>query len=296
MGALDGSGAPPNSLEAMRASLDANADYVEIDVNALAADDFLTMHGPDMTDETISTGVPSDYTVAQAQNVVFKPHNGASNVRVPLLSEVVQLFSEHPARSQLQIDFKNVMPMRDDEILRRLIRLIEPLGSRVIVSTGSDWHLRSLRKLAPNLRLGFDIHFYIDWRKDDYVPDPDPMQNPPPYRKGAYGYWDDHMLAQAPLVTTKAYLDDRMEALAVMVPGIEVAYLDYHFILQALADGSNVVEILHQANVRCDAWTLDIRSDAQKEAAHQLKHIGVDQFTSNTPLALRETLGLSAKA
>ncbi len=295
MGALDGSGAPPNSLEAIRASLDANADFVEIDVNALAHDDFLTMHGPDMTDETTSTGVPSDYTVEQARSVMFKPHNGTS-ARVPLFSEVVQLFSEHPAKSQLQIDFKNVMPMRDDEILRRLLRLIEPLGSRVIVSTGSDWHLRSLRKLAPSLRLGFDIHFYIDWRSDDYVPNPDPMQNPPPHRKGAYGYWDDHVLALAPLVTPKAYLDDRMEALAVMVPGIEVAYLDYHFILQALADGSNVVEILHQANVRCDAWTLDIRSEAQKAAAYTLKQIGVDQFTSNTPLALRETLGLPAKA
>ena len=287
MGALDKSGYPPNSLEAIGASLKADADFIEIDANALAVTDYIVMHGPDMSDETASTGVPSEYTVERAKSVVFK----GTTVRVPVLSEVVQLFREHPGKTQLQIDYKNVLPFNDREPLNRLIQIIEPLGKRVIVSTGADWQLRALRKLAPALRLGFDIHFYIDWRRADYVPNADPMQNSPPYRQGAYpGYWDDHILAGAPLWSLKNYLDDRMEALAVQVPGAEIAYLDYHFILQALKDGSNPVAILHEAGVRCDAWTFDIKSPDSVALLKTLKEAGVDQFTSNTPLALRQAL------
>ncbi len=289
MGALDNSGALPNSLEAIRASLDAGADYIEIDANALAEADFLVMHGPDMTDETTSTGVPADYTVERAREVAFKPLNGKI-ARVPLLGEVVALFGDYPTQTQLQIDFKNVLPMQDDEPLHRLVRLTEPLGNRVIVSTGADWQLRGLRRVAPDLQLGFDIQFYIDWRSPDYVPNPDPTRNPPPFRKGVYGYWDDHFLAGFPLWSVDRYLDDRLEAIAAQVPGVEIAYLSYRFILQALSDGSNPVDALHRAGVRCDAWTLDIKSQESIDALRRLLDAGVDQFTSNTPLALRRAL------
>ncbi len=48
MGALDGQPAPPNSLEAVAASLAAGAAVIEVDINALAGGDYLLVHDLDL--------------------------------------------------------------------------------------------------------------------------------------------------------------------------------------------------------------------------------------------------------
>ena len=44
MAALDGSPYPQNSLEAIQACLETGAAFIEIDVTALASDDYLLVH------------------------------------------------------------------------------------------------------------------------------------------------------------------------------------------------------------------------------------------------------------
>ena len=150
MAALDGSPYPQNSLEAIRACLEVGAAFIEIDVTALASDDYLLVHDSVLEQETNGVGEVGATTPEAARQLFIKTRSGiVTSYPPPLLSEVVALFGQYPGKTRLQIDFKNVFPMADDEPLRRFIHLIEPLGSRVLVSTGADWHLRWMHKHAP---------------------------------------------------------------------------------------------------------------------------------------------------
>ncbi|HEX2620028.1 MAG TPA: hypothetical protein VHL11_07770, partial [Phototrophicaceae bacterium] len=188
--------------------------------------------------------------------------------------------------TRLQIDFKNVLPMTDDELLRRLVKLIQPLGDRVIVSSGADWQLRRFRKLAPWLDLGFDIGFYLDWSASGEGRD----LRQPPFRIGAYGYFDDHLLATQSIWSKAEYLAERFEMLTSAVPAISTFYVDHRLLIQALEDGFNAAEALHAVGIKLDAWTLDTTSDEAVNNALKLLAAGIDQFTTNTPTALYDLL------
>jgi glycerophosphoryl diester phosphodiesterase len=269
---------PPNSFEAIRACLDQQVAFIEIDITALKADDYLLVHDPVLEHETNGSGQVGETTVESARLLKYQ----ATNYSVTLLSDVVRAFLDQGGQTRLQLDFKNVLPMTEDEPLRRLVRLIEPLGERAIVSTGADWHLRRLRKLAPWLDLGFDVHFYIDWRSAEEAIDP----RIPPFHLGAYGYWDDHILARQRYWPTAGYLAERCNNLVDTVPSISTFYIDHKLIAPSLDNGFNWAEALHARGVKLDAWTLDIGNPQAEINARRLHAAGVDQFTTNTPAAL----------
>jgi glycerophosphoryl diester phosphodiesterase len=280
--ALDGQ-YPPNSLESIRACLEAGAAFIEIDIMALADSDYLLVHDETLEAETTGAGPVGQCSLADSGNLFIKNADGsASTCQVPRLSEVVQLLLDYPNSSRLQLDYKNVIPFRDPEPLHRLVHLIEPLQDRVIVSTNADWQLRRLRRLAEWLELGFDIHFYIDWREPGEAVDP----HVPPYRQGAYGYWDDHPLALQRFWTTAEYLAERCDTLRTLLPGVTTFYVDHRLLVQSLDDGFNWAEALHSADIKLDAWTLDADNSTAVANARRLLSAGVDQFTTNTPLEL----------
>lgn len=286
MAALDNQAAPPNSLEAIRACLEADAVFIEIDVTALARDDYLLVHDAQLESETSGQGMVGDTTPAQARELFFRRHGSVTSYHVPLLSEVVQLFQELGKPTRLQLDFKNVYPMPTDEPLHRLVKLIEPLGDRVLVSSGADWQLRKLRHIAPQLLLGFDIMLYLDWEPLDHTRDPRSY----PKRRGAYGYYDDHVLALAKLWTIPEYLNDRCESLIGAVPDVSVFYIEHNFLAQSLADGFNWAAVLHAHGIKLDAWTMDSTNPTAVENVKKLYAAGVDLFTTNTPRAIAEIL------
>lgn len=280
--ALDNSPYPPNSLEAIRACLEADAAFIEIDIVALAADDYILLHDQTFDAETNSTGFVNQRLPKDTQDLRIRHEDQLTAYRPPLLSEVVELFLSHGGSSRLQLDYKDVYPRNDkDEALLRLIRLIEPLGDRVLVSSGADWHLRRLHKLADWVDLGFDIGYYLDYRprgSDERMP---------PYRLGSYGYHDDHLLAAQPSKLSSAdYLAYRCEDLLTSVPTASIWYVHHVLLTQMLADGFNLAPLLREHGVRLDAWTMDITNPVAATTAPALRDAGVDQFTSNTPDAL----------
>ncbi len=285
MGAMDGWPYPANSLEAIRACLEAGAKFIEVDITALADEDYLLVHDSVLEHETDGEGEVSQCTAERARtlNIRFQPY------RVALLSDVVNLLLDFGGQARLQLDFKSVLPFREDEPIRRLLRLIRPLGERVIVSTGADWHLRAMRRLAPWLDLGFDIGYYLDYRPSDTHIDP----RVPPRTRGAYGYHDEHPLAWQALMHKADYLADRCMALTGHVPGCSIFYLNYRLIVQSLNDGFNWAEALHEHGIRLDAWTMDVGNPEAESNVSRLAAAGVDQFTTNTPKALARLLGVS---
>jgi glycerophosphoryl diester phosphodiesterase len=286
MAAMDGWPHPPNALESVRACLEAGAAFIEIDVTPLREDDYLLVHDDVLEHETTGSGPVSAAAPGDIAGLHIRYGDAVMSHRPALLSEVVALLLSHGGKARLQIDYKSVLPMADDEPLRRLIRLIEPLGGRVLVSTGADWHLRRLRALAGWLDLGFDIGFYLDYR-----PQPaDPRL--PPFRAGAYGYHDDHILAAQRLLPTPAYLAERCDILRLATPGMSTWYVHHLLISRMLDDGFNLADWLHAHDIRLDAWTLDVGRPTSADAL-RLRAAGVDQFTTNTPAALGQMLKLA---
>jgi glycerophosphoryl diester phosphodiesterase len=286
MAALDGFPNPPNSLGAVKACLDADAGVIEIDITPLAGDDFLLVHDPDLESETTGSGKVGECPPEQAKTYKLK-HRGVATEHPPaLLSEVVAAFLARGRATRLQLDYKAVFPSVSDEALRRVVRLIEPLGDRVIISSGADWHLRKLRRLASWLDLGFDIGFYLDWRDPSWETDP----RMPPYLRGAYDYHDDHLLAKMALLPKSAYLAERCEMLLGQLPDASTWYVSHHVIARCLDDGFNMTAWLHENNVRMDAWTLDTDKPAAVTNAPRLLAAGVDLFTTNTPTAMATLL------
>jgi glycerophosphoryl diester phosphodiesterase len=286
MAALDDCAAPPNSLAAIEACLDAGAVIVEVDITALAEDDYLLVHDPQLESETSGRGPVAECTPAQARELRLTVHGAETAHRAALLSEVVRLCERHHGQSRLQLDFKNEVPLRHDEPLWRLIHLIEPLGERVIVSTGADWQLRKLRRLAPRLLLGFDVMHYIDWQPAHEPRNPRAL----PRRLGAYGYYDDHPIASTRIWSVPEYLLDRCESLLGLVPDVSAFYIEHGLLAQSLVDGFNWAEPLHARGVLLDAWTMDAGTAAAMANVERLLAAGVDMFTTNTPRALGRML------
>lgn len=289
MAALDRQPAPPNSLAAVQACLQAGARCIEIDVTALADQDYLLVHDPELEVETSGQGTVGQQTAAQVRGLSIKHKDALTPYPVALLSEVVAAIRDTPGDARLQIDYKNVIPFPDDEPLRRIAHLIEPLGERVILSSGADWQLRRLRKLAPWLALGFDIMWYIDWQPEGTPRDPRQF----PKIRGEYGYWDDHILASQRHWSIPEYLQDRCESLVHLVPGVSAFYLEHTLITQSLKDGFNWAAALHAYGILLDSWTMDATNPIAVQAAPLLLASGVDLFTTNTPLALTKLLNLS---
>ena len=163
---------------------------------------------------------------------------------------------------------------------------------RVIVSTGADWQLRRLRKLAPWLDLGFDVHFYIDWRNPSDTVDP----RVPPFKQGVYGYWDDHILATQKIWSTADYLAERCENLTTLVSGISTFYIEHKLLVQSLDDGFNWAEALHSYGIKLDTWTVDAHNPVAVENAKRLLTAGVDYFTTNTPNEMAQILQTAGEA
>lgn len=290
--ALDGSSNPPNSLAAIQACLEAGTAWIEVDITALAEGDYLLVHNPELETETSGWGAVGLCSVQAARSLRLLHNGQATNHPVALLSEVVALLLRLPGSTRLQLDFKNHAPFASPEPLQRLVEIIRPLGTRVLVSSMADWQLRQLARLAPWLELGFDIHLHIDCDPPGQLPEPDAL----PRRTGAYGYRDDHPLANQRWGPPAAYLAERCAEMMFLVPSASTFYCRHSFLVRGLQEGFSWAQALHQAGRRLDAWTLDADQPQAVTNARILADAGCDRFTSNTPLALaaqlnsRETL------
>lgn len=251
---MDDNPAPPNSVEAVQNSLKAHADWIEIDIHALAADDYVINH-----DDTWEAGT------------------------VPLLSEIISIAANYP-NTQLQLDLKNYYPFPDDEPLERLLKLITPIQERVVITSPADWQLRRLRYLDSSVRVGFDPLLYFDWHAPGWKHDP----SRPPYTQGAYGFYDDHLLAKASIFPPLAYVRDRCETLTHQVPGVDGLYVNFHTLIHTLQIGFDWAEMLHATGIKLTAWTVDVGNADAESAVKQLTHI--DNIITNTPKALRQLL------
>ena len=282
---------PPNSLAGLAACLAAGARAVEVDVQALADGDFALLHDAMLEESTTGRGPVGAQTATGLRELRLVWRGQATGEPVALLSQAVALLCDGGFRGEVQLDLKAyaTSPLTEER-LRSLVRLVEPLEgpAQVRVSSQADWSLRRLHALAPDLSLGFDPLLYLDLRP----PDEDPQM--PPYRRGAYGYRDDHPLAMVRWGPAGEYLAERAEALWAQAPWASAWYIRARVLERALDDGFDWIALLHERGVVVDAWTLDAHRPEQVALARRLVAAGVDRLTTNDPPALAAVLGREA--
>jgi glycerophosphoryl diester phosphodiesterase len=279
---------PPNSIRGLRTCLDAGARVVEVDISPLADGDFALLHGRFLEESTTALGPVAAHTSAEVRDLRLVWHGVATDEPVGLLSEAVELVRSYPHSVEVQLDLKPHAPLTD-HVLSRLITILQPISNRVRVTSVADWALRRLRAIAPGLPLGFDPLLYLDVNSER-------ERNPhvPPFRRGAYGYWDDHPLAGERWGEPAAYLAVRAEALWQQPPTGAIWYIAARLLAQTLDDGFNWLSDLHSRGAQVAVWTLDADQPRQVALAQRLVALGVDRITTNDPPALARALNVGA--
>ncbi|MGD2206470.1 MAG: glycerophosphodiester phosphodiesterase family protein [Anaerolineae bacterium] len=275
---------PPNSLRALRTCLDADARAVEVDISLLADGCFALLHGPLLERETTGSGPVGSHTAEQVRALRHIWQGEITEAPVGLLSEAIDLLRQHPHCVELQLDLKPDV-FHSNAILSRLAADLQPVRDRVRVTSPADWALRRLRAIDPELALGFDPLLYLEL-------DSGAAQDPtlPPFRLGAYGYWDDHPLASRRWGEAADYLAARAEALWAQAPADAIWYINARLLGQALDDGFDWIADLHSRGAQVAAWTLNTDQSAEVALARRLAALGVDRITTNDAPALRQAL------
>ena len=275
---------PPNSLPALEYCLHQNARIVEVDISLLDGDDFLVSHDDEL--EHFSTGVGSVSALAPSDAAALRlVWRGQRTDFAPmLLSQALELVAHQQEPVELQLDLKE-HGFLDDAALEMLAGMVRLVRDKVRITSGADWALRRLRSLDPALPLGFDPLLYLAWDGGSR-----PLKENPPFRRGAFGYWDDHPLAFRRWGPTAHYLRERADALCAQAPEGGVWYISARLLAAGFEDGFDWIAFLHERGVVVDAWTLDPSRTGVARLAQSLVDAGVDRITSNEPLALAAAL------
>jgi glycerophosphoryl diester phosphodiesterase len=277
---------PHNSLGGLRHCLEAGARVVEIDINPLRDSDFALLHDDLLEDSTNGSGPVYAITTDQVRSLRYIQRGVVTSECVGLLSEAVSLIQDYVHLQELQLDLKMSAPSTDT-VLRRLLRIVEPVKERVRVTSVADWDVRRLRALDADLPLGFDPLLYLEVEN--------PGEKVPPFRLGAYAYWDDHPLSARRWGTSADYLVARAEALWAQAPANAAWYIRASLLARVIDDGFDWIDYLHARSAWVDAWTLDVEKAGHLELAQQLIAAGIDRITTNDAPRLAAALNGAAE-
>ncbi len=274
---------PPNSLSALAYVLEGGAAVIEFDVNRTEDGAYVLNHDPTLERETTGVGPLSRMTRAEFKALRLRGTDEAPAT----LREVVAALGTVRRPLKVQVDLKALLPLTPEAaaaFLDEIAPLRDNPNLRVVVGCLGDWNLRLLRRLDPELPVGFDFAYYLDAPVEPLVR--------LPLRVNAYGYLDDHPLGYRRLLPPEAYLRDRVEALVNLLPGASEFYLRKEFILKALADGFNPVAFIHayRPGAVVDVWTLNASEPEANRTLFAMLEAGADQVTSNTSVQLAAML------
>lgn len=278
---------PPGSLPGLRNCLENGAQIIEVDLSPTADGDFALLHGPRLERETTGSGPIHSLPAAEVAELCHVWRDEPTGVRVGLLDRALELIGGYAHPVELQLDLKPYRPL-DLQSMARLVERLQPVKDRVRVTSPADWLVRYLRRLDPELPLGFDPLLYLDlsWKGKG-------ERGAPPYREGAYGYLDEHPLASKRWGSSAEYLAARAEALWIQAPPGAIWYINARLLALALDDGFDWIADLHRRGTLVDAWTLDPDRPEAVALARRLAAQDVDRITTNDAPGLAQVLDVN---
>jgi glycerophosphoryl diester phosphodiesterase len=271
---------PANSLPAIHDCFHAHVARAEIDLAALADQDFLVVHDLDLAHATDGQGRVGETSASDAKRLYLSEHGRVTSEHPALLSEVASAIAAEPYPTLLELDLKDWKPWPWPRV-EELARLLEPVKDRVTFGGGADWNLRRLHTVDSSLPMGFTITDYLDWLPSDRQADA------PTRQRGAYGYFDAHPLARERYGPTADYLRDRLGAILRLVPQSRDAHIRLLAVERMVEDGlTDLADLVHAQGMLLDVWTLNAGTQNWRERLAGALAVGADVITSETPREL----------
>ncbi len=279
---------PPSSLAAVAACLEARARVIEVDLSLTADGDLVLLHGPLLEDETTGSGPIQARTAAELSQMRHVWRGQVTERRGGRLGQALELLAAHRYPVEVQLDCKPE-GLSEPAVMACLVERLQPIKHRVRLSSEADWLVRRLQALDPELPVGFDPLLYLEQIDDEWG-----ERDGPPFRRGAYGYLDDHPLASRRWGPPADYLAARAEALCAQAAGVGMWYIRARVLAHTLDDGFDWIGTMHDRGARVTAWTLDPDNPASVALARRLVGQGVDRITTNDPEGLARALAIGA--
>lgn len=169
---------PDHTLPTYRASLDAGADVLELDVHRSADGDLIVMHDDTVDRMTDGSGLIREMTTAEIQALDagyrWTDDDGATypfrgqGYTVPTVAEVFEAFPN----AYYNIEIKQAVPRITDDVVALLDRF--DLRERALVASFSDPTIQAFREAAPDVEtsLAFEegVQFGLPLLRGDTLP------------------------------------------------------------------------------------------------------------------------------
>ncbi len=230
---------------------------LEVDIVATRDRHFVCLHDPELAFETTGRGPVHDQERAAVEQLCQCANDGRPLATAPLfLDEVLATLSQAPPDwpGRLQLDLKQPQGRIDGPLIDRFAALALPVARHLILA-GTEWRaVQRLGGAVRGLRLGFDplaLH-----------------EAAPPASAAEFEALAASMLAHA--------------------PGAATFYLHIPLVLQGLEAGVDLIALAKAAGAKVDAWPLEPEDDRASETLARLIAAGVDQITTDSPLALEQ--------
>jgi len=226
----------------------------EIDLQLHGEGGFVVLHDETLDRETTGHGPVREARVETICALRMRaPDGAATDQAVMLLEDLAEGAASAAAPGALiQLDLKVGADAIDPAIAARFGAVVAPVAGRFVLSGGDFEAVSRLAAATPGLATGYDpCHGGVIERLVE---------------RSAFDAFVAEALARAPQATT--------------------IYLEYPLILKAATLGFNIVRAFQDAGRLIDAYTLNMGEPYAGGTLRTLVALGVDQITTDEPIAL----------
>jgi glycerophosphoryl diester phosphodiesterase len=227
---------------------------MEVDLRRHAGPGFVCLHDETLDRETSGTGPIVQAKPELLRNLCLRDQAGiVSKQPILFFEDLVEILGSGARNGPVQLDLKESRSKLDEATIRDFVRLARYCADRLSLS-GEDWEaVRALGKDVPGLALGFD-----------------PCELP-----------------EARRLKTLTDFSEFVRLALATAPDATMIYLHYPLIIASLDASFDIVGAFHDAQRTVDAWTLDTTSPDFFTCLRRLVACGVDQITTNEPIAVQ---------
>ena len=233
---------------------------VEVDLVVHADNGFAVLHNLSLEGETTGSGLVRDTPAEVLRGLQLRDNKGQPIAdKVMLLEDLAALLARDGAHPEalLQLDYKEDAAALNEAVVANFAQALAPVARHFILSSGDAESVRVLTRAAPGVRVGYD-----------------------PCHQGA----------MERLTETRDYAAFVADAVAA-APQSELDYLEYRLVLEAEADGFDIIGAFHAHGRRIDAYTVRRADDEGMAVIERLLALKVDQITTDDPEGVAARLG-----
>lgn len=226
----------------------------EIDLQLHGEGSFVVLHDETLDRETTGCGPVREATVETIRSLRMRAPDGAVTDQAVMLLEDLAAGAANAAApgALIQLDLKVDAAAIDPAVAARFGAIVAPVAARFVLSGGDFEAVSRLAAATPGVATGYDpCHGGVIERLAE---------------RSAFEVFVADALARAPQATT--------------------IYLEYPLILKAATLGYNIVRAFQDAGRLIDAYTLNTREPYADGTLRTLVALGVDQITTDEPIAL----------